>query len=70
MSLMDEGARTAFGPRIGARTIPSMPTPPACASDSRFARVLLQQPEIAMLDEPFGQLDPEGFSLVEHVRRP
>jgi len=32
-----------------------------------FARVLLQQPQIAMLDEPFGQLDPEGFSLVEEV---
>lgn len=32
-----------------------------------FARVLLQQPQIAMLDEPFGQLDPEGFSLVEQV---
>ena len=26
-----------------------------------FARVLLQKPSIAFLDEPFGQLDPEGF---------
>ena len=32
-----------------------------------FARVLLQQPSIAFLDEPYGQLDPEGFSLVDEV---
>ena len=32
-----------------------------------FARVLLQKPSIVFLDEPFGQLDPEGFVLVEQV---
>jgi heme exporter protein A len=32
-----------------------------------FARVLLQKPEIAFLDEPYGQLDPAGFALVEEV---
>ncbi len=32
-----------------------------------FARVLLQTPTIAFLDEPYGQLDPEGFELVEDV---
>src|SRR5436190_12018445 len=32
-----------------------------------FARVLLQKPSIVFLDEPFGQLDPEGFALVEAV---
>jgi len=32
-----------------------------------LARVLLQQPSIAFLDEPYGQLDPEGFGLVDEV---
>jgi heme exporter protein A len=34
-----------------------------------FARVLLQQPRIVFFDEPYGQLDPEGFQLVDQVIR-
>ena len=34
-----------------------------------FARVLLQKPQIELLDEPYGQLDPEGFVLVDEVVR-
>src|SRR5436190_19959488 len=34
-----------------------------------FARVLIQAPKIALLDEPYGQLDPEGFLLVDEVVR-
>ena len=34
-----------------------------------FARVLLQDPQIVLLDEPYGQLDPEGFALVDDVVR-
>ncbi len=32
-----------------------------------FARVLLQKPEVVFFDEPYGQLDPEGFRLVDTV---
>lgn len=34
-----------------------------------FARVLLQTPRIVFFDEPYGQLDPEGFRLVDQVIR-
>jgi heme exporter protein A len=34
-----------------------------------FARIFLQKPQIVLLDEPYGQLDPEGFVLVDEVVR-
>ncbi len=34
-----------------------------------FARVFLQNPSVVLLDEPYGQLDPEGFALVDDVVR-
>ncbi|MCB9794070.1 MAG: heme ABC exporter ATP-binding protein CcmA [Alphaproteobacteria bacterium] len=32
-----------------------------------FARLLLQRPDLAFLDEPYGQLDPAGFNLVDDL---
>jgi heme exporter protein A len=32
-----------------------------------FARLLLQDPKIVLLDEPYGQLDPSGFAFVDDL---
>mgnify|MGYP001307181212 CR=1 FL=1 len=32
-----------------------------------FARLLAQKPQLALIDEPYGQLDPEGFDLIDQL---
>ncbi len=32
-----------------------------------FARLLLQEPDLVLIDEPYGQLDPAGFEFVDEL---
>lgn len=34
-----------------------------------FARVLMQDPKIVYLDEPYGQLDPDGIAMIDDAVR-
>jgi heme exporter protein A len=56
--------------RVGLSQAANRPTRTYSAGMKRrvgLARVLLKKPELILLDEPFGQLDPDGVALMESV---
>jgi heme exporter protein A len=68
----DEPARQQVLKRVGLAAHAHRPVRAFSAGMKRrlcLARMLLRQPELALLDEPFGQLDPGGVALMEEVIR-
>jgi heme exporter protein A len=68
----DSARIAAILERIGLETRADSPVRTFSAGMQRrlcMGRVLLRQPELVLLDEPFGQLDPEGVALVEEIIR-
>ena len=57
-------------PRWGSSRGPtsrSSSSPPGCASAWRSRGLLLQDARVLLLDEPYGELDPAGFALLDRV---
>lgn len=58
--------------RVGLQASADRPVRELSAGMKRrvsVARLLLQRPQLALLDEPFTQLDPQGTTLMEEVIR-
>lgn len=73
--LSGRGALTAIPghlDEVGLAAVASLPVGTYSAGMKRrlgLAKLLLTAPELALLDEPFGQLDPGGVQLMEDVVR-
>ncbi|MEK7706291.1 MAG: heme ABC exporter ATP-binding protein CcmA [Myxococcota bacterium] len=68
----DRAAREAALERVGLTPHAHRPVRTYSAGMKRrlcLARMILRQPDLILLDEPFGQLDPRGVTLMEDVIR-
>lgn len=66
----DDARVSALLARVGLATRADDPVSTFSAGMRKrlaLARVLLQDGAVALLDEPYGELDPPGFHLLDHV---
>jgi heme exporter protein A len=69
MGVEDESARWLARVGLAERPDPVRTYSAGMRKRLSLARLLAQKPRLVLLDEPYGQLDPEGFDLVDGIIR-